>query len=268
MHVAFGRPGSVLQQYEHARSHWPIRATRANLCGAGGPLVPRKVEVALLVGSVPGFYRARRVLLAAACVGPLLLLGGAWWLLRDVILSPGVPDDRTSGARAFAFIVHERGLPRLSQARTEALLQLQIRRMARESDFREQFLSAYRTATEDEQTAFRSHLFDAFKPIVMRDVREFQSIAPQDRPRHLEDKVVEYNRLAAMWGNVRIGKDALGAGAPSATKMLTLLMEKTTEEERRLGAEYFQAYAECVREILADEPRKKAVEERIRAAGP
>lgn len=216
-------------------------------------------------GSLKTFHSTRRFLIVAACAAPLLVLGGAWWLVSEVLLVPTAPGDDTTADQLFTFIVHEKGLPRLNGKRREQFLEQQIRRLVQEAAYRDRFLACYRTAAPEDHSTFRANLFDAFKPLVMRDIRRFHELRDAEREGFLDGRVVEYGRLASFFGQVKINKSAFGNAAPKPQELLQLLFSKTTEEERQQGAAYFAAYAQRVSEILADAELVREFEGRIAA---
>jgi hypothetical protein len=219
-------------------------------------------------GSIATFYRARRALVVLAWLAPVLLLAGAWVLVDEVLLAPRIPDEQTPANELLAYIVNSRGLPRLSAERRCTLLEQQARRLLADAALRAQFLAAYRTAGRDEQEAFRVHVFDAFKPLVMRDVRGYSALAADDSRRSfLDQRIVAYGRLAAMWGSARISRRVLGSGAPDTGELLQLVMDRTSADERDAAAAYLKAYAARVGEVLADPELKRALEEQVAAAG-
>jgi hypothetical protein len=220
-------------------------------------------------GSVKVLYRLRRVLIVAACAAPVLVLGGIWLLVTQVLLVPRVPDATTPAAEVVWFIAHEKGLPRLDQRRFEALLEQQLRRLRQDAAFRAAFVAEYSTSSAEEQKAFRFHLFDAFKPVVMGDIRRFHELRGPAREQYVDERIVAYNRMAVLWGDLR-DQEIKATIGPTLTKdeLFELLLEKTTEEERALGAAYAQAVAARVAEILADAALKQEFEARIRAAQP
>ena len=218
----------------------------------------------MIPGSTRTFYRTRRALLVLAWLLPVLVLGGGWWLVTEVLLAPRVPT-KTSGAEdVFEFIVDEKGLPRLAEPQVGEFFAAQLERLRNDAALREQFLSIYRTASSSQQEAFRAHLFDAFKPGVLRDARSFCELPESQRREFLDARVLDYARLAAFWGNVRISKEALGGGALSPTEMLGLVMNKTTPEEREIATTYFTAYGARVNEIIANPDLKRVFEDRAR----
>jgi hypothetical protein len=166
------------------------------------------------------------------------------------------------------FIVHEKGLPRLSDPQREAFVEQQVRRLVKDPAFRASFLAEYRTSSPEEQKAFRANLFDAFKPIVMRDLRRYRELDAPARREFLDERIVAYNRMNAFRGEVRISKDAVGGAAPSSGEILQLLIDKTTDEERQLGMAYAAALRARVEEILADQELKTKFEARIAAPEP
>lgn len=208
-------------------------------------------------------YRLRRPLIALACAAPVLLLALVWWLVTDVILVPSIPQATTPPEQVVEFITHPKGLPWLAQARAETFLYEQVRRLLSDASFRDRFLSALRTASPDEQAAFRAHLFDAFKPIFMRDVHRFHELTGEQRRAYLDERIVAYNRMAAYAGRVEIRPDAIHGLAPSQSQLLELLTQRTTEQERQLAAAYQAALQARVLEILADPELKADFEARI-----
>lgn len=209
------------------------------------------------------FYRARPILVALACASPLLLLGGLWWAVNAFLLTPGVPDDDASAEECARFIVHEKGLSRLDGDRRDRFLQHHLRRLVQDAALRDRFAAVLRRLTVEEQAAFRAHLFDAFKPHVLSDVRRFHDLQGERRGGYLDERIVEYNRVAAFLGGARIDKRAFGNALPDPSQMTELLLTKTTEEERELGLAYFGALAERVKQILADPELKREFEARI-----
>lgn len=214
------------------------------------------------------FYRRRTALLVVACASPVVLLAGIWWLVTQVLLVPAVPGASAPPAEVAAFIMHAKGLPRLDGRRSEAFLEVQLRRLVGEAAFRERFLAEYRTASPAAQKAFRLHLFDAFKPLVLRDVERFEALAGPERQAYLDERIVAYNRLGAFWGDVRIHKDMLGSGALAPEEVVGLLLEKTSEQERQRSAGYARALAARVAQILADPALEADIRARIAATGP
>lgn len=215
--------------------------------------------------SRPRFYQNARVRIAAICLLPVLLLALAWWLLNNVLLVPRIPAASAPAADVFTFIAHERGLPRLDPAGRQRVLEAQTRRMHDDEAFRDAFLANYRTAAPPEQSAFRAHVFDALKPLIMRDVRQYHELDGAARAEFVDGRIVEYNRMRALWGSVRIEKAALG-GSGSPADLVSLVNTKTSEQEQSQAIAYFQALAARVSEILASAELKREFEERIAAA--
>ena len=209
------------------------------------------------------FYRARRILLIAACVAPVLLLASVWWVVTQIVLVPRLPGATTPAERVVQFIEHPKGLPRLDGARGEAFLEQQVGRLVADTAFRDRFLAEVRSSRPDEQSAFRAHLFDTFKPVFMRDVRRFHQLDPDARRAYLDERIVAYNRLSAYAGKTAISPDAVRGLAPTPQQLLQLLTERTTEEERQLGGAYYAALQARVGEILADPELKADFEARI-----
>jgi len=215
--------------------------------------------------SAARFYRARSILVVLACASPLLLLGGLWWAVNAFVLTPGVPDDDAPAEECVRFIVHEKGLPRLAGERRDRFLQHHLRRLVQDADLRDRFAAALRRLTHEQQAASRAHLFDAFKPHVLADVRRFHDLQGEPRRHYLDERIVEYNRVAAFLREARIDQRAFGDALPDPGQMTKLLLTKTTEQERELGLAYFAALAERIKQILADLELKREFEARIAA---
>lgn len=212
------------------------------------------------------FYPHRRVWLYLACASPVLVLAGIWWLVTEVLLVPRTPDAQTPPDRVFAYIVHEEGLPRLDPPRAQAFFEEQVRRLLADADFRRRFLAEIRTATPDQQKAFRANLFDVFKPMLMDDIRGYHAEPEEGRQTYLDDRIVAYNRLSRA-----LGRDSTAISAeldmlkPTREEALALLLNKTTAEERQLGTAYVAALTARVQEILADPDLEAALRARIDA---
>ncbi len=209
-------------------------------------------------------YRQRRLWLIVACGAPVLLLVGVYLLVNRVLLVPAVPDAAAPGDQLAAFVMHARGLPRLTQPEREAFLMQQVPRLLRDEPLRSAFLGAIRTASPEDQEAFRNNLFDTFKPILLRDARAYAGLDAAGRTAFLDERIVAYNRLGAQT-DLHVSRHDLGAAAPSADKLLDWLMSKTTEEERRLCIGYGTGLAGRIKDILADEALKAEFERRIAA---
>ena len=216
-------------------------------------------------GSIRTFYQARRVLVILGCAAPVLVLAGVWWLVTQVLMVPAVPDGTTPPDRVASFMMHEKGLPRLHGRQATVFLEQQVRRLVDDDAFRTRFLAEIRTASPEDQKAFRSALFDIFKPMLLEDVKHYQELEGTARRDYLDERIVAYNRLAVYGGKTKISANALGAAAPSGSELLQMVMAKTTEEERQLGMAYGTAVKARVDEILADPELKADFEARIAA---
>lgn len=210
-------------------------------------------------------YRNRTLRLCGAVLAPLVLVGGLGLAAHFFLLVPAEPRATTPPDQVVAYIAHPDGLPRLSPARREAFIQTQITRLVRDDTYRRQFLAALRTSTTEEQRAFRSNLFDVFKPIVMSDVERFQQTPEPQRLAYLDERIVTYNRMARMVGQVHIGKQELGPAAASPEELFQLLMAKTTEAERARALGYLATLQQRVEAILADPQLRADMEARIAA---
>jgi hypothetical protein len=210
-------------------------------------------------------YRNRTLRLCGAVLAPVVLMGGLGLAAHFFLLVPAEPRADTPPDEVVAYIAHPDGLPRLSGARREALIQAQITRLVRDETYRRLFLAALRTSTTEEQRAFRSNLFDVFKPIIMADVERYQQTPEAERLPYLDERIIAYNRMARMVGQVHIGKQELGPAAASPEELFQLLMAKTTEEERARALGFFAALQERVEAILADPQLRADMEARIAA---
>ena len=106
-------------------------------------------------------------------------------------------------------------------------------------------------------------MFGAFKPLVMRDVRGFHELDEEDRQEFLDERLIEYGRLAVFFGQVSINKDALGSTGPTRNELFQLLLSKTSPEERTRWAQYSAALDRRRAEILADALLTRQFQERI-----
>ena len=219
-------------------------------------------------GSVKTLYRLRTLVLVLACAAPVVVLGGLWLLVTEVLLVPAVPDAQTAPDAVAQFIMHEKGLPRLNRARSEAFLKQQILRLIQDERFRDRFAAEYRVSSPEQQKAFREQLFDAFKPLVLDDIQRYHALPEAARPAYLDDRIVAYNRMSKLLGSVQIDKSIAGSPAQNQADILGLVMQKTTDEERHMGIAYGQALAARVTEILADPQLKADFETRIAAPEP
>ena len=211
-------------------------------------------------------YRSRKVLVPLACAAPVLVLGAVCLLVTQVLLIPGVPDAATPPDRVAQFIMHEKGLPRLERARFEGFLDVQLPRLLRDQAFRDRFLAEVRTSSSDDQKAFRTHLFDAFKALVLRDADRYFELGGPARAEYVDARIVVYNRMKAFGGDVKIDKgDLFGAAAPTAQEMLSLVTGHTTAEERQRALTYGAALKVRIDVILADPALKAEFEARIGA---
>jgi len=212
---------------------------------------------------IQGLYRFRRMLVIAACAAPVIVLGGVWLLVTQVLLAPGLPDGTTPPDRVAQFIMHEKGLPRMGREETAVFLEQQVRRLVEDDAFRDRFLAEYRVSSPEDQKAFREHLFDALKPAVMDDIRRYHELESEEQQAYLDGRIIAYNRMNAFWGDVRIGRADLGTAAPEPDELLQMLMQKTTSEERELGLGFAAALQARVVEILADPQLKSEFEVKI-----
>lgn len=216
-------------------------------------------------GSLKSFYHARRTLIVLACIAPLALLGGAWWLVVEVLLAPRTPTAGSPPEDCVAFVVHDKGLRRLSAADQEKFVRGQMARWLAQPAYREQFAAALRRSTADEQKAFRANLFDIFKPHIMQDVTRFHATRDDARREFLDDRIIEYNRMGRVMRAGRVDKTAFGDSLPSPKELMDLIMEKTTQDERDQAMGFFVALVARRDQIYADEKLRAQFEAKIEA---
>ena len=214
-------------------------------------------------GSIRTFYRSRRILLIVAGLSPVVLLAGVWALVTQVLMVPAVPGEESSPAEVVGFIIHEKGLPRLSDERAEAVFRDQVRRLGADEAFRAGFLREIRVASPEDQTALREHLLNVLKPMFMADIHQFHALNGDARRDYVDDRIVAYNRLSRALGKTGINASAAGAIVPDSATMLQWLMKTTTEEERNQGMAYFGGLQARITEILADADLTAEFEARI-----
>lgn len=217
-------------------------------------------------GDTQAFYRSRRLLLVAGCAAPLLLLGAAWWTIDRFVLTPPRPTLASTADEFVRFLVDAKGLPKLRQAEREALIELHLRKWLAQEDYRSGFASALRRCSDEEREAFKTHTFDAVKPIIMRDVRRFHELDGEARRTFVDERIVEYHRMASILRGAKVDKSAFGDSLPSSNEVGQLVLAKTTEEERVLGQAFFAALAARQVEIQADEALNAEFLRRIEAA--
>lgn len=220
----------------------------------------------MIPGDVKTLYRLRRLGLFGLAALPVLGLAGVYWLVTQVVLVPRVPGPDAPGAEVAHFVMHAKGLPRLSPAAQVDALVTQMSRLRTDGAFRDSFLAAVRTAGSDAQRGFRQHLFDAFKVLLVRDAARFEQTPIGARETFLDDRIVFYNRLGMGLQADDFGKVLLAAVAPTRDEGLALLMQRTDEQERELVGQFLGALRSRAEAVLADAQLKAAIEARI--AGP
>lgn len=220
----------------------------------------------MLVGSTNTFYRNRRIVIVAACVAPLALLAGAWWFVANVLLAPSIPGDSTPADACVEFLAHPKGLPRLSQADKESLLQRLTVRCARDPEFLNAALVALRRSEPDVQSQLKNNLFATLKPTLMRDVDRFAALDPQAKAAFIDERIVAYNRMNAFAGQMRPDKAVVGAMPKSDPReLMAWLFANTTESERERGGVYMEALGARIAIINADPALRATFEARIAA---
>ena len=213
------------------------------------------------------FYRNRRLRMILLAVLPVVVIFGLWWFVSQRLLLPGIPDAHTPADQVAQFLMHPEGLPRLEHQRALAVLETQLRRLAADQAFLNALAAEIRTSPLEEQRALREHIFDVYKPELMRDIRKYHELPAAQRQDFLDERIVYYNRLQSAGSQVHINKEMLwGPTAPTPQELLEWLYTKTTEEERQLGMAYARALAARVEQIMADPALKAEFEKRISAA--
>lgn len=223
----------------------------------------------MLTGSIPTFYRSRQAMLAGIIIVPLLLLGGIWWVVTGVLLTPPVPGDSSTPEDCVKFVSSERGLPHLGRDEQKAYLTWQTGRLVRDDGFREQFISALRRSAPDEKAAFRDNMILAIKPMIMADIDAFHALESSKKKGFLDERIVEYNKRGAFVAQARVSKtDLYGALPTNPAELMQLLMNNTTEEERGRGQVYVAALVERITQINADPELRADFEKQIANASP
>jgi hypothetical protein len=166
------------------------------------------------------------------------------------------------------FIAHDKGLPRLPQAERFEKLRSILRRAVDDEAFRTEMVAALRRSTSEEVSAFRANIFDTFKPVLMQDIRKYQSLSGPALDQFIDERIVEYNRMGAFFVNARVDKQSLVGVLPEPKDVLELALSRTTEEERNAAMEYQAALARRIEDILANPVLKAGFEARIAATGP
>jgi hypothetical protein len=227
----------------------------------------------MLTGSLKTFHRQRQALIGLMLVGPVLLLAGAWWWVNSFLLAPAVPTDRTPADQCVSFICHEKGLPRLRGEESQRFLEWQARRFIRDPEYARRFVAASHSAAPEERQAFREHLFDAFKPLLMSDVRRCERLESAERAAFIDERIVEYNRIVRVLEQSAVGQGArkMNAGAMSDSDKLAMLqmaLSRTTEDERERAQRYASVLGARIGQILADAELRAEFERRIAEGTP
>jgi hypothetical protein len=210
--------------------------------------------------------RQRFILLSLAGLSPLLVLGGAWWLVNRFVLAPRAPGPDATPDEVIQFVANEKGLPRLGPTNGKALLDRLATHMAADAPFRERLVAALRRESLDVQQAFRSNVFQTIKPALLSDIRRYHEIPGEQRGEFLDQRVVEYQRLAGAFRSSGAG-GSLRDLLPDREELLRMLIANTTDEERDLGSAYVTAYLARVQQIRADPQLQEQFNQRV-AAGP
>ncbi|MFO0839786.1 MAG: hypothetical protein U1D55_14845 [Phycisphaerae bacterium] len=205
---------------------------------------------------------------AGLAIAPLAALAALWWAVDTFVLAPPIPGRTATPLDVVSFVASPRGLPRLTSEGRQGFLHEQIDRLRGDSNYRDYLIAALRQASPDDQAAFRRNLFDAFKPIVLTDVQRFHDLPDRDRQAFLDDRIIEYNRQAALIATVKPDKAAFGGALPTPDDWIGLLFERTSEHERADGAAFLRALSARIQEILANPQLTVDFQRRIAEAGP
>ncbi len=198
----------------------------------------------------------------ALVVACLAGLGLCWWLADALLLTPAVPGPAASPQAVFDFVSSTHGLPRLNADARTAFLESQFRRAVADPAFCEYLAATLRQASADDQAAFRTHLFDALKPLLLADVHAFEAAAAEHRISILDERIVAYNRMAAFLKTAEIRRET-GAALGQTHDWLPLLLSRTSPAERDACLRYGQALAGRVQQILAEPQLMQEMQARI-----
>lgn len=201
----------------------------------------------------------RTILLVLAGVAPLLAAAGLWWVVDAWVLAPRIPGATSGGEECVSFVAHEKGLVRLSAERQRRFLDEQRARMLRDVEFRRDVLSALRRAAPDTRAALEGNLLDALKPTLLDDVRRYHALTPAERPDFLDERLVEYQRFLGAFS----GERAESAGLFDKQRLTNLILARTSDAERELGAVYVTSLLARQQEIRADADLRRRFELRV-----
>lgn len=197
------------------------------------------------------------------CVAALAAVGGAWWAVDALVLTPTTPDAASSADAWVQYVVDPKGLPRRDSGAAVQTLQELLARLLSDANFRDSFASALRRSTPEEQAAFREHVFDAFKPKLMADIRRYHELQGDARTAFLDERLVDFKRMEMLSRGAKIDKAAFADAAGDQAALLKLLLTKTTDEERALGAAYIRAAVARWNEIRQEPETLAAFEARL-----
>lgn len=215
-------------------------------------------------GSTSTFYAARRWLAGAIIVGVIAAAAALWWAIDRLVLTPPTPGPSAAATAWLDYTVSPRGLARLAPDAAVPVLESLLVRVLSDTPFRESFAAELRRASTEDQAAFREHVFDAFKPRLMADVRRYHDLEGDARDAFLDDRLIYFKRMELLSRGSKLDKSSIGDAAGEQAALIKLLLEKTTEEERSLGAAYIRAAALHWNEIRQDPDRLAAFEARLK----
>lgn len=200
-------------------------------------------------------------------VAPVAVLGGAWWLVNEVLLVPGRPTAASSASACIEYCAHEKGLARLEWRAGYALVLAQVERIAREPEFREEFASALRRLPGEQQAAFKEHVFGVLKPAILECARTLESLEGAARDEYLDERLIEYKRLELLMRSAKSDRSLVGGAMLDAQGLLDVATGKSSVEEQQLALTYLRALTGRYADVQADPQRKAAFLARLGIGG-
>jgi hypothetical protein len=218
----------------------------------------------VLPGSTKTFYGMRMTMALTGCIAAIACAGATYWIVDRVVLAPATPTPSSPADVWLAYVVEPRGMARLKPEQATRYLEHLLVRLLSDEAFRNAFASGLRSGAAEEQGAFREHVFDAFKPKLMADIRRYDELKDDAaRTVFLDERLLDFKRMELLTGGSKIDKSFADAAGGQA-ELIKLLLAKTTEEERSLGAAYIRAAVERWNEIKQDEAKRADFEKRLK----
>lgn len=249
-----------------ARRCTPSATSKRTASGSPAELAaaPRAATLTRVIpGSTRTLYIARHAGFALLGLVAIGLAIAAYWATDRWILAPPAPTDSSAAPVWIDYLVDERGLVRDDASRAAQRLNGLVRRLLADEPFRHDFAACLRRGSAEEQAAFREHVFDAFKPAILADVRRYHELGDDARTAFLDERLVAFKRLELLSRGSKIDRASWADAAGTQAELLKLLAAKTTDEERSLGAAYIRAAAERWNEIRHDPEQLAAFERRL-----